>query len=134
MDRPVKVAFCKLLYAANGGEFNKLGLPIKGKVRVRGRCDAAYDCVSCPLMMEWLALTQSQGWRSGWECLKCLSDTRDEDLAIGVRELPGFFSAGRSPDLSPEDEDFDPDRPILWGCTRCGWESSFLQLVLRKRT
>ena len=134
MEHPVRVAFCKVLFWKNGGTFTATGLPIIDREhRVRGKCNRAFDCGSCLYLQEWIAFLQSQGWEFGWECDKCLRDTKDSDRAAGVtRSIQGFYQAGRKP-KPLEDPDYDPDQPGLEGCTRCGWETSFLQLVLRKR-
>lgn len=134
MERPVRVAFCKILFAKNGGTFTQTGLPIMQK-GVRGKCNRAFDCGSCPHMQEWItAQVQKEGWDWGWECGKCLRETRATDEAQNIeRAVQGFFQSGRRKDLTPDDPDYDSDLPGLEGCTRCGWESSFLQLVLRRQ-
>ncbi len=142
MERPVRVAFCKILFASRGGTFDEKGMPrfgvTEGKqldraIRVRGRCDRAYDCGECPLLHEWLKGLVAEGWSFGWECVTCLKATEEADAAAGgERRVQGFYQSGRRKDLPPDDIDYDPDRPGLEGCTRCGRESSFLQLVLRR--
>ena len=132
MDAPVRVAFCKVLFWKNGGQFTPTGLPIF-KHRIRGRCSRAFDCGACSYLQEWIAYLASQGWSWGWECDKCLKETKKTDEANGlVRSVQGFYQAGRRSDRTPDDPDYDPDRPGLEGCTTCGWETSFLQLVVRR--
>jgi hypothetical protein len=46
MERPVRLAFCKLLFSRHGGSFTATGLPITGDKDVRGACDRAYYCKS----------------------------------------------------------------------------------------
>jgi hypothetical protein len=140
MDHPVRVAFCPILFESNGGGFTDSGLPIlyddsdEGQQR-RGRCDVAYDCGVCSLLHAWVERA-SQTWLIGWECDHCLKSTQKEDGK--KRWLPGFYQSGREagtephPDL-PDFDNVDPDLPALSGCTRCGWQTSFLQLVLRPK-
>jgi hypothetical protein len=136
MDRP---PFCKILFGKNGGKFTATGLPDFNREDeddwVRGCCTRAFDCGSCLFLQEWLAALQAQGWEFGWECDQCLRETLPLDRQNGVtRSVQGFYQAGRRAGLTPDDPDYDPDMPGLEGCTRnCGWESSLLQLVLRKR-
>jgi hypothetical protein len=139
MEHPVRVSFCKILFGKNGGSFTETGLPIlqpgelDDDTQVRGKCSRAYDCGSCSYMQEWLVSLQEKGWHVGWECDRCLRESRYSDAETGVtRQVQGFFQAGRKKDKTQDDPDFDPDLPGLEGCTKCGWESSFLQLVLRK--
>ena len=125
-------AFCKILFGVMGGTFSPTGLPVFEE-GVRGHCTRAFDCGSCMYMHEWLASLIQHGWTWGWECTKCLKETKPIDDELGIeRRVQGFYQAGRRHSLTQEDPDFDPDRPGLEGCTRCGWESSFLQLVLRR--
>jgi hypothetical protein len=138
-DRPVRVAFCKILFWKYGGSFDPSGLPRKqwtGDQRrqfVRGKCSSPYDCGQCSFLQEWLTHLQQQGWGWGWECDKCLRETEDIDRSNNTdRHVQGFYQAGRKGDRTPDDPDYDPDRPGLEGCTRCAWESSFLQLVIRR--
>lgn len=121
MEYPVQVAFCPLLFAHNGGQFSENGKPIFSGEDIRGSCDEGYDCGDCLIMQAWLDQLQTEGWKYGWECLMCLSTTKDTP-----RQLPGHFQEGRSEIQEGE------DRPSVPGCTGCGWESSFLQLVLRR--
>lgn len=140
MEHPVKTAPCPLYFAAHGGQFTQLGMPILRDIEAGEAqylpvyCDRAYDCGVCPLMHEWVEHRIAEGWSVGWECDKCLKDTwqTERDRKDIERALPGFYQAGRAPDLQEGDRNFDPDRPPLTGCTRCGWGSSFLQLVLRR--
>ena len=144
MDHPIRVAFCPLFFSSNGGEFDQNGLPrvfrvddeekpkLVGRLWVRGKCKKAYDCGSCSLMREWVEGEQRRGWVVGWECSQCLKLTKKEAASEG-RVLPGFYQSGRHPDLTMDDPDYDKDKPKLSGCTRCGYETSFLQLVLRRR-
>jgi hypothetical protein len=132
-DIPVRVAFCKVMFGWNGGEFSETGLPLASEEEVRALCDRAYDCGACTALGTWLASLAAQGWTWGWECDKCVKDSRSVDAARGVRRVPqALYQAGRRRDRLPGDPEYDPDLPGLEGCTTCGWESSFLQLVLRK--
>ena len=132
------LGFCKILFGVNGGKFTATGLPIIGESeddaeRARGKCWRAFDCGSCIHMSTWLAQLEAQGWHFAWECDRCLRETEKLDKEAGTtRFVQGFYQAGRKYDRSPDDPDYDSDRPGLEGCTRCGWESSFLQLVLRR--
>ena len=61
------------------------------------------------------------------------------DILDPFQKLPGFYQAGRDSNENPHQDltDFDnvdPDNPPITGCTRCGWQTSFLQLVLRPMT
>lgn len=140
MEHPVRVAFCKILFWKNGGSFDVNGLPFKEwsldqkKQYVRSKCSTPFDCGQCPLLHEWLSYLHSQGWTWGWECDQCLKDTLKADQDAGVeRSVQGYYQAGRKAGTTEEDIwNFDSDKPALEGCTRCGWESSFLQLVLRR--
>jgi hypothetical protein len=108
------------------------GTDLGDEMFVRSLCSRAWDCGRCSLMHEWVRGLATSGWAVGWECVGCLKDTRREDEENGGRVLPGFYQAGRRFDRTPDDPEFDKDRPALEGCTRCGWESSLLQLVLRR--
>lgn len=131
-DRPVRVAFCKILWGKTGGSFTSSGLPalISEDVPLarRGKCNTAFDCGECPFLHSWLQVLAAQGWAWGWECNECLSGTLRTDRESGIdRRVQGFYQSGR--------RDQDPDemsKPSLEGCTRCGRESNFLQLVLRR--
>lgn len=137
MEHPVRVAFCKVFFWKNGGQFNDTGLPVF-EDDVRGNCDRAWDCGVCTYLGEWIEWLASQGWEWGWECDRCLRLTLAKDRHEGVeRHVQGFYQAGRRSDLSPSDPEYkwegDPDLPALEGCTRCGEGTSFLQLVIRRR-
>jgi hypothetical protein len=105
-DIPVKVAFCRLLHAANGGRFTETGLPILEE-GIRGTCDEPYDCAACQHMQEWLRSLSSQGYSLTWECQTCLRNT-----APIWRYLPGHYQEGN--------------------CQRCGFNTPLLQLTVRK--
>jgi hypothetical protein len=154
VEHPVRVAFCPLLFAHNGGRFDERGRPIfaggdceqprydsNGEqidyvdpVPVRGKCNRPVDCNECALMAEWVEARVDEGWDVGWECPDCLKESEryERDNPEVERFVPGFFQAGRSPDLEEQDEDYDRDRPSLPGCTSCGKGTSFLQLVIRR--
>jgi hypothetical protein len=122
MLHPERSAFCLLLFGSNGGQFDELGRPIfRGQL---GTCGRAFDCGTCPLMREWMLKLAQDGWEWGWECDQCLKNTFDTDHAREVeRILPGYYQSSQ-----PDDE----DHPPIEGCTRCGWQTSFLQLILRR--
>ena len=130
-ENPIRVAFCPLLFSANGGEFDQKGRPIFRQLQearkfIRGKCDEAYDCGECELLVRWCNERAAEGFHIGWECVHCLKETK----AV-PRWTPKFYQSSkyRGP---PEDRDLvEPDRS-LDGCTRCGWGSMVLQLVLRK--
>lgn len=127
-DRPSRLAFCKILFGRNGGTFTSKGLPIFGVDDARGNCDRGWDCGECNIMHEWLGELATQGWEWGWECDKCLRDSMEADgLEGGSRLAQGFYQSGRA-----EFDPYDLRYPAITGCTNCGWESSFLQLVLKK--
>ena len=135
---PVRVAFCPIYYGANGGLFDERGVPMEDPdaeetVHTRGKCDRPFDCGTCPYLHQWVGKLASQGMGIAWECIACLKQTKKMDKESGViRFIPGYFQAGRPP--VPEGHpDYDKDNPPLAGCTRCGWESSFLQLIIRRR-
>lgn len=121
MEYPVQVAFCPLLFAHNGGQFQENGKPKFMGEDIRGSCDDPHDCGNCMIMQSWLVQLKAEGWVIGWECLKCLSETKEIP-----RKLPGFFQEGRLEVLEGD------EKPAVPGCTSCGWESFFLQLVLRR--
>jgi hypothetical protein len=83
-------------------------------------------------MKEWIGVMQVRGWIAGWECDDCLKKTESRDEADGLvgQRLPGFYQAGRLPCADRNDLNYDNAK--LEGCTRCGHETSFLQLVLRR--
>lgn len=134
MEHPVRSAFCPLYFRAHGGQFLITrpcsaetfvvrGTPIF-RDGVLGTCDRPFDCGTCPLMSQWVVEMVAAGWAVGWECDQCLKDTLLEDKIQGVqRELPGFFQS-----CQPD----DADQPPIGGCTRCGWQTSFLQIILRR--
>ena len=136
MAHPVRLAFCPILFGKNGGQFDDKGLPVfatRQDKAVRGRCDEAFDCGTCPFLSEWVAVQVNNGWSVGWECQGCLKGSKKLDEVAGIKRiLPGYYQAGRKP-YPPDHQDHDTDRPALEGCTVCGYESSFLQLVLRRR-
>jgi hypothetical protein len=143
VDSPVKIAFCPILFTANGGKFDELGRPLF-EDGVRALCDRPYDCLSCSYMQQQIQSLYADGWTLiTWECFKCIEVTKYRDkfnpetrmfepvgLPMEVR-LPGFFQEGRAYDATNR-PDYSNEIPYLTGCTRCGVESSFLQLVLRK--
>lgn len=113
-------------------------------------CERAYDCGVCPHLHKFLNTKIAEGWAFGWECDRCLKVTKELDAGNGVeRKVTGIYQAGRKFGISSESNDYDPDAPGLEGCThihefddpevdkrageKCGWETSFLQLVLRRR-
>jgi hypothetical protein len=144
MDHPIRVAFCPILFAVNGGRFTDKGLPIfqekdEDGYSPRGKCDRAFDCGVCPHLTAWVNQFAVAGWSVGWECNACLKNTAKSDAEERLdRLLPGYYQSGRDPDDEnpfPEMPGFDnkdADRPPLHGCTRCGWQSSFLQLIMRR--
>ncbi len=111
-DQPVRVAFCPLLFAKNGG--------------TRGRCDAPHDCGECELLTAWVEEQIKEGYELGWECVECLKQTKKTQ-----RWLPGFYQASKYRGPPWDYELVEPDKK-LDGCERCGWGSSLLQLVLRR--
>ena len=145
MDHPVRVAPCMILFADSGGRFTDEGKPIfddpeSDGVSVRAKCSRAYDCGVCSLLHREIAQAESEGWVPGWECTGCIDSTRkDDEKNNQERILWGYYQAGRTPGTDPhhgqlgEYDNSDPDGPALGGCTRCGWQSSFLQLVTRRR-
>lgn len=145
MDHPVRVAACMILFADSGGRISDDGKPIfddpdSDGVSPRAKCSRAYDCGVCSLLHREVSRAEMEGWVPGWECSKCIDATRREDTANDVeRVLWGYYQAGRIPGTDPYDgalgeyDNSDPDGPAISGCTRCGWQSSFLQLVTRRR-
>lgn len=156
------LAACSILFESTGGLLRN-GRPILtsdpngsgGMVRAGNpnaviMCDRAFDCGTCTLLHKWLNEKIQQGYRATWECHYCLRKTKKSDGADDIeRVITGYYQAGRKGDLSTDDKDYDPDRPGLQGCTHilesddpdvgrrqgemCLWESSFLQLVLRRK-
>jgi hypothetical protein len=140
-DNPVRAAYCRLFFAHNGGEFGTNGLPIIGTIDEEGKMDAVairslcphpFDCGTCPLLTAWVVAKQAEGWAISWECDDCLRRTQRSDKLVYERIIPGYYQAGRNPDIPRDSADYDPDRPKLDGCLVCGYESSFIQLVLRR--
>lgn len=131
MEHPVRMAFCPILFAANGGTFDEKGLPIFNqqdkRTWVAGKCSKPHDCGECSLLHEWVNGLMAQGWTVGWECIHCLKETKAEG---DKRILPGFYQASRFRGAPENYVEAEPKKAIA-GCTRCGWGSSFLQLVLR---
>lgn len=142
MEHPVRVAFCPVFFGKNGGKFNERGLPVfndpdEDGESPRGKCDIAFDCGLCPYLAEWVSSLVQDGWVVGWECVACISVTKKPDEANGLlRSLPGYYQEGRDPDSPfpdlPGFNNTSDDHTPLKGCTRCGWSSSLLQLVLRR--
>lgn len=104
MDHPIRTAFCHLLFLENGGKLNSKGKPIDIGKR-RSLCNRPYDCSTCDVMQRSLRQIPP-GTSATWECVDCLEKTKSQP-----RALPGYFTSGE--------------------CPRCGYETSFLQLVLR---
>lgn len=136
---PVRVAFCPLLFASHGGQFDSLGRPIfapadQDERTARGNCDAAYDCGRCPLLTQWVNARVAEGWEVGWECQDCLK----KEVPVGKkpdylnRMVPGFYQSSRYRGDPEHWEDVEPENP-LEGCTACGFGTPVLQLVLRRR-
>lgn len=149
MDPASKVAPCAIYFGANGGTFTELGNPI-WEEDVRALCGRAHDCGHCQFLHQWVAVQQSKGFSISWECVRCIKKTYKPDMKNDIeRVITGYYQAGRRRGLAPDDPDYDQDQPGLEGCTRifqvddeevdkkagevCGWESSFLQLVLRRK-
>lgn len=149
MEHPTsKVAACPIYFGANGGRFSELGRAILESKDDRLLCGVAFDCGHCSYLAQWVEVQRANGYSVSWECDHCLRVTLKRDRRDNIeRVLPGFYQAGRS-NLDPLGKDYDPDLPGLRGCTRildeddeetgqkagqeCGWETSFLQLVLRR--
>ncbi len=155
-------AACELLFESTGGIL-KNGRPVlvpsqdgSGELIRAGNpdaiimCDRAFDCGSCQLLHRWLEIKLQEGYSATWECQYCLKKTQKSDERDGVeRIITGYYQTGRRTDIDPTDKDYDPDIPGLAGCTHifefddpetgkrsgemCLWESSFLQLVLRRK-
>jgi len=125
MSDPTRQAFCPLYFSHNGGKFNDRGLALFSGEGIPGVCDRAFDCGTCSLMSKWVGEKMAEGWVIGWECVTCVKNTYLDDKGRGVhRLLPGFYQSSQ-PD--PNQRGFIP------GCTRCGWESSLLQIILRRQ-
>ena len=157
MEHPsTKIAPCPIYFGAHGGKFDDLGRALKETdvdEYAPVLCPISFDCGHCEYLHEWIRAWVARGYSIGWECDRCLRRSEKYDKANNIeRLLPGFYQAGRRPDLPADDPDYDPDKPGLTGCTHvhavdaddveppkrageiCGWESSFLQLVMRRRT
>ena len=153
MEHPTsKVAACPIYFGANGGHFNELG-QAELKEDDRLLCPKAFDCGHCGYLHEWVQARIAEGYSVSWECSRCIGvstyRSRELDKQNG-REciIPGFYQAGQKFDTDPNSLSFDEDRPGIEGCTHileednpetgqkagelCGWETSFLQLVLRR--
>lgn len=140
-------AFCTFRFSANGGRFTGNGLPIitdedkdEDGIVISGKCTNPGDCNDCgDLRVKALELYQ-QGWSIDWECDQCIKVTRKSDRLQGItRELPGVYQTGRNPSSNPFPDlpKFDNSEnrpPSVAGCMRCGWQTSFLQLILRRQT
>ncbi len=128
-NHPRRVAFCPLLFAENGGEFTENNKPIfkmDARTYVRGKCDEAYDCGECNILIRWCEKRAAEGYHIGWECVHCLKETK----AV-LRWLPGFYESSRYRGLPEDWVLVEPERR-LDGCTRCGFGTPLLQLVLRR--
>lgn len=154
MGSPIRSAFCSLFFAHNGGSFDANGKPIFSNeqievenletgesdyvdpVPVRGKCSTVFDCGRCPLLTEWVNDKLAAGWSVGWECQQCLSETwLSEQPSVNPsieRLVPGYYQAGSPLDTPKDSLAYDEDRPQLEGCTRCGYATSFLQLIIRR--
>lgn len=131
----MSLAFCKILFWRNGGEFTETGLPkVANKdAYIRGRCGEPWDCNRCQLLHDWLRHLEQDRWAVSWECEHCIKQTEKLDAANNVeRSLQGYYQAGRLPASYDDLANYDEDRPTLPGCMRCGWQTSFLQLILRR--
>jgi hypothetical protein len=130
MSYPVRV-FCKLMYANNGGVFTADGRPAVRAcrfcgtafdcgqcetyvVQARASCDRASDCAQCGIMQGWLQGLAEQGYEISWECQKCVKDTGHTP-----RRLEGYYQEGACPRVNPDTGEI------------CGYETAFLQLVIR---
>ena len=129
-DRP---PFCSLLFASNGGRFDDLGrpyIPNEGEF-VRGCCERAEDCGTCPLLIQWIQARMGEGWSVSWLCVHCIKEavptgkTADKNHWLA----PGYYQSSRYREWEPEVVD---EKSTLDGCTQCGYGSALLQLVLRR--
>lgn len=111
VEHPSKVAFCPILFGANGGRFDSTGKPIVDGT-VAGLCDSPFDCGTCPHLQAWVS--KQAGKRTRWECYQCVTKDKTKE----GRELPGFYQSAPSQGIR--------------GCAGCGRESSLLQLVFEK--
>ena len=81
---------------------------------IRGKCDTPFDCGTCLLLQQWVQGLIGQGWEVTWECHDCLRGIKAASEAEGVEvSLPGYYQTG--------------------SCSGCGYETSFLQLLLRRK-
>ncbi len=151
MEHPTaKIAACPIFWGAHGGSFTELGNISPDSEDDRLLCGRAFDCGHCGFLHEWLTVQVAKGFSWTWECDACLRFSKRFDKDNGIRRvLTGYYQAGRKPTYDPNSLDADPDSPGLEGCTHileadnpatgqiagqvCGWESSYLQLVLRIR-
>jgi hypothetical protein len=128
MEQLVQVAYCAILFQAKGGTFTPSGRPIFVP-GVAALCDDPHDCGGCAYLQNWAAHLMAEGWGIGWECDACLRLTEDLDRGAGIeRHVQGYYQQGGKHPWASEDE----EAPPLPGCTRCGWASIVLQLVLRR--
>lgn len=124
-------AFCILLFGKNGGRFTDTGMPIFEK-EAKGTCYRGYDCGDCTILHAWAESLKANNWELSWECDKCLRESvHEKDNESRERIATGYYQSGKA-GLPQEDMDYDQDNPWLAGCTKCGWKSSFLQLVIRR--
>ena len=124
MEIPSRVAWCNLLWTANGGKVEDNGLPILSPYMdsARGYCDRAVDCNECLLLQKFCDEQRSLGRNILWECATCAFTPAPGEL----RAVPGYYTSllwATNDERNTEKLD-----PI---CLRCGRESAFLQLVLR---
>jgi hypothetical protein len=145
VEHPIRVAWCNLLFANNGGAVDDRLRPIRpppedeeNKEYVRGLCDKAWDCGVCPILHRWVAAKTQEGWSVGWWCSDCIEAAiyplelqHGKEGSKRYLSITGYYQSGR-PDYPPDHKNFDQDRPPIHGCTRCGKESSFLQLIYFK--
>lgn len=146
-----KVAPCIIYFWAHGGQFNELGQPLRGQ-NDRLLCGRAYDCGHCNFLQEWIATRIREGFVATWECVRCIEVSKKFDMESQTQRLiHGIYQAGQRFDIDPESLEYDVDQPGLTGCQHvyeadednveppkkageiCNHESSFLQLVLRRR-
>ena len=129
-----RLAFCSLLFAANGGRFNDHNKPILDGTR--GTCDEPFDCGDCPFMKSWIANLSTQGWFATWACTDCVKSLSREEKYRKWKGLdrliyvPGYFTSASRPENNTESY-----RITRTECELChDWsDTSFLQLVLRRR-
>lgn len=111
----VQLAFCPLLWRANGGRTDEKGKPVFGGGEMtRGVCTRAYDCDSCGHMQE--ELSHHPPGTVWWVCPACTSRLKKRSRGIGDHlHLPGFYTEGECQNPS---------------CHREDKHSGFLQLIL----